>query len=76
MGKCKPANHTIITLRCLKRHNVKISSRHSEAFSGFDTFCQYLKFDFYAGRFISPLVDSEQSELILNSKAIQNNQPL
>ena len=35
-----------MTLKCLKRHNFKISSRHSEAFSGFDTICQYLKFEF------------------------------
>jgi hypothetical protein len=35
-----------MALKCLKRHNVKISSRYSEAFSGFDTFCQYLKIEF------------------------------
>ena len=35
-----------MALKCLKRHSVKIPARYAKAFSGFDTFCQYLKIEF------------------------------
>ena len=35
-----------MALKCLKRHSVKIPAKYAKAFSGFDTFCQYLKIEF------------------------------
>ena len=35
-----------MALKCLKRHSIKIPTRYAKAFSGFDTFCQYLKIEF------------------------------
>ena len=35
-----------MALKCLKRHSIKIPARYAKAFSGFDTFCQYLKIEF------------------------------
>jgi hypothetical protein len=35
-----------MALKCLKWHSVKIPARYEKAFSGFDTFCQYLKIEF------------------------------
>ena len=37
---------SIMALKSLKRHSIKIPARYAKAFSGFDTFCQYLKIEF------------------------------
>ena len=49
---------SIMALKSLKRHSIKISERYAKAFSGFDTFCQYLKIEFIG------LANYSQKELL------------
>lgn len=51
-----------MALKCLKRHSVKIPAKYAKAFSGFDTFCQYLKIEFI------DLSNYSQKELLTQDK--------